>query len=72
MFCFSPYLGTGRRFFGSSRKAGAWRRDGTDIVHLAALMGVDGRSVALMGVVGRCGMVMIQRSSSDPTAPETP
>ena len=35
---------------------------------LVALMGVVWRSMALMGVIGRCGVVTIQRSSSATTA----
>ena len=64
------------RFF--TQKSGIGKRGGTDIVHLAALMGVVRRSMALagvvwrsmalMGVVGRCGVVMIQRSPRAPTA----
>ena len=45
-------------------KADAWKKGRHCHCPLVALMGVVWRSMALMGVIGRCGVVMIQRSSS--------
>ncbi len=49
-------------------KADAWKKGRHCHCPLVALMGVVWRSMALMGVVGRCGVVTIQRSSSATTA----
>ena len=48
------------KFFGSSRKSRCLEKGRCCHCPLVALMGVVWRSMALMGVVGRCGVVMIQ------------